>query len=75
MAFGEATALLAGDALIIAAFAALARQVECPETPAERVVRVVGEFAEATGAPGVIGGEAADIAGEKLPPPLLTTAC
>ena len=68
VAWGEASALLAGDALIIAAFAALARQGEHPETPAERVVRVVGEFAEATGAPGVIGGEAADIAGEKLPP-------
>lgn len=68
VAFGEATALLAGDALILAAFAALARQADRPETPPDRVVRVVAEFAEAVGAPGVIGGEAADIAGEKLPP-------
>jgi geranylgeranyl diphosphate synthase type II len=68
IAFGEATALLAGDALIVAAFAALARQAEHPETPPERVVRVLGEFAEAVGAPGVIGGEAADLVGERLPP-------
>jgi geranylgeranyl diphosphate synthase type II len=68
VAFGEQTALLAGDALIIAAFSALARQAEQPETPADRVVRVVGEFARASGAEGVIGGEAADIAGERQPP-------
>ena len=68
VAFGEATALLAGDALIIAAFAALARQAERPETPPERVVRVIAEFAAALGAEGVIGGEAADLVGETLPP-------
>jgi geranylgeranyl diphosphate synthase type II len=68
VAFGEPTALLAGDALIIAAFAALARQAERPETPADRVVRVMGEFARQSGAEGVIGGEAADIAGERRAP-------
>jgi geranylgeranyl diphosphate synthase type II len=68
VAFGEQTAILAGDALIIAAFAALARQAEEPETPAERVVRVIGEFAQGSGAEGVIGGEAADLAGERRPP-------
>jgi len=31
-------------------------------------VRVMAEFATAVGAEGVIGGEAADIAGERLPP-------
>ncbi len=67
VAFGERTALLAGDALIIAGFAALARQAWDPRTPDERVVRVVGEFAHYLGAEGVIGGEAADIAGEDLP--------
>lgn len=64
-AFGEATALLAGDALIIAAFEALARQA--PSLPAERVVSVIREFAQATGAEGLIGGEQADILGEDLP--------
>ncbi len=66
VAFDEPTAILAGDALIAAAFGALARQAERPETPPERVVRVVGEFADAVGA--VIAGEAADIRGEDLPP-------
>ena len=68
VAFGEYTAILAGDALIIAAFAALARQAEHPQTPPDRVVRVIADFAESSGAPGVIGGEAADIAGERRPP-------
>lgn len=68
VAFGEYTAVLAGDALLLAAFAALARQGEHPETPADRVVRVIGEFAHYSGAEGVIGGEAADIAGERRPP-------
>ena len=64
-AFGEFAALLAGDALIIGAFGALARQAESVD-PA-RVVLVIGEFARATGAEGLIGGEQADIIGEGLP--------
>lgn len=64
MAFDEATALLAGDALIIAAFEALAAQAESVD-PA-RVVRVIREFAQFTGAAGLIGGEQADILGEEL---------
>jgi len=68
VAFDEHTALLAGDALIIAAFEALAAQAESVE-PA-LVVRVVREFAQFTGAGGLIGGEQADIIGEDLPPDL-----
>ena len=68
VAFGEHAAILAGDALIIGAFSALARQADCPETPPDRVVRVIGEFAHFSGGEGVIGGEAADIAGERRPP-------
>ncbi len=68
VAFGESTAVLAGDALIIAAFSALARQAERPATPADRVVRVIGEFAHFSGAEGVIGGETADIEGERQAP-------
>jgi geranylgeranyl diphosphate synthase, type II len=68
VAFGEATAVLAGDALIVAAFAALAAQAARPETLANRVVTVIPEFARYVGAAGVIGGEAADIAGEELAP-------
>jgi geranylgeranyl diphosphate synthase type II len=65
-AFGDATALLAGDALIIGAFAALAAQAETVD--AARVVRVIGEFADFSGAAGLIGGEQADIIGEDLDP-------
>jgi len=68
VAFEEHTALLAADALIIAAFELLARQAE--SVAAERVVRVIGEFARYTGAAGLIGGEQADIIGERLAPDL-----
>lgn len=68
VAFGESTAILAGDALLLAACAALARQADHPATPADRVVRVLAEFAHYSGGEGVIGGEAADIAGERCPP-------
>jgi len=66
VAFGEPTALLAGDALIIAAFEALARQGL--NGNGERVLRVIAEFAEATGARGLVGGEQADILAERLEP-------
>ena len=67
-AFGEALALLAGDALIIAAYGALTEQASVAGTSAAAVLRVIGEFARFTGATGVIGGEAVDVAAEKLPP-------
>ncbi len=66
VAFGEPTAILAGDALIVAAFDALASQAEEPATPAERVALVIHEFASAVQA--VILGEHVDIIGEGLPP-------
>lgn len=62
----EHTALLAGDALIIRAFELLAslRSV----FNAERAAIVVEEFAQATGAEGLIAGEAADIEAEQMEP-------
>lgn len=68
VAFDEHTALLAADALIIAAFEALAAQADSLD--AARVVRVIREFAQFTGATGLIGGEQADIIGETLAPDL-----
>ncbi len=72
-AFDEATAILAGDALIIAAYSALAAQAQVEDVSACAVLRVISEFCAFTGASGLIGGEAADIWGEKQPPdrPLL----
>ncbi|MFQ6130792.1 MAG: polyprenyl synthetase family protein [Armatimonadota bacterium] len=61
-AFDEPTALLAGDALIMGGFEALARQVEV--SPPDRVARVLAEVARCAGAQGLIAGEAADIAAE-----------
>ncbi len=66
VAFDEHTALLAGDALIIAAFEALASLRE--ELSSDRVLQVIEEFAKFTGAAGLIGGEQADITGEERAP-------
>jgi len=64
--FDEATAILAGDALIIAAYNALAAQAYSDVVSARAVVQVIAEFGRYTGAEGVIGGEAADIHGEAV---------
>ncbi|MGI5819854.1 MAG: polyprenyl synthetase family protein [Armatimonadota bacterium] len=66
IAFDEHTALLAADALIIAAFESIA-SLRRTRDPAA-TLRVVEEFAQATGASGLIGGEQADIISEGLEP-------
>lgn len=65
-AFGEATAILAGDALIIAAYDALAAQAQIEAVAPGAVLQVVAEFGTYAGASGVIGGELADIHGETV---------
>lgn len=65
LAFDEATALLAADALIIQAFECLALQAADPDLPAERVVQCVRELAQYTGARGLVVGEALDIETER----------
>jgi len=63
--FGDAMAILAGDALLTIAFEVLAKL----EAPAERVVRLVAELATASGTVGgMIGGQVADLEGEGKPP-------
>ena len=60
-AFGEAMAILAGDALQTRAYEVLAR-LRCP---AERRVRIIEEIARATGTiEGMIGGQVMDLAAE-----------
>jgi geranylgeranyl diphosphate synthase type II len=61
IAFDEATAILAGDALLTMAFAWLADTRPAPPYSAAELVR---ELATAAGSTGVIGGQMADIAGE-----------
>ncbi|MGQ0614583.1 MAG: polyprenyl synthetase family protein [Planctomycetaceae bacterium] len=64
--FGEATAILAGDALQTHAFLVLARHT--PRTDA--IAALVRELAEAAGTSGMVGGEIADIEAEGVPPDL-----
>ncbi|MFQ5809008.1 MAG: polyprenyl synthetase family protein [Armatimonadota bacterium] len=64
--FGEATALLAGDALLIAGLRAIATQ--SPPFGPERVAGTVAEVADLAGIGGVIAGEAVDIEAEGQPP-------
>jgi len=60
-AFGEAMAILAGDALLTEAFAVLATGV----ADAAKARRLAAELAGAAGAPGMVGGQAADLAAER----------
>jgi geranylgeranyl diphosphate synthase, type II len=62
--FGEAMAILTGDALVVRAFELIVEEVQ----DAERAVRVVHELAKGSGWSGMIGGQVADIEGESLPP-------
>jgi geranylgeranyl diphosphate synthase, type II len=55
--FGEAIAILAGDALFALAYQTLS---ECDQ-PAERVVRCLQIFSKAVGSDGLVGGEIEDV--------------
>ena len=58
--YGEATAILAGDGLLTAAFQTLTEA----ELPAERIVEAVACLAREAGPEGMVGGQALDMAGE-----------
>jgi farnesyl diphosphate synthase len=64
VAFDEATAILAGDALLTLAFEVLAD----PDTHADAAVRcdLVGGLARAAGASGMVGGQMIDLASENI---------
>ena len=62
VAYDEATAVLAGDALQSEAFAALAEAA--PGLDAARLLFVVGRLARAIGAEGLVGGQQDDLAFE-----------
>ncbi|HEX4067641.1 MAG TPA: farnesyl diphosphate synthase [Acidobacteriaceae bacterium] len=65
VAFGEAIAILAGDALQTLAYQTLSAML----CPAERAIRIVGLIAEATGTvEGMIGGQVLDLEGEHSNP-------
>ncbi|MGX8717687.1 MAG: polyprenyl synthetase family protein [Desulfovibrio sp.] len=59
-AFGEATAILAGDALLTDAFGFMARAA----APAEDLLRALHSFADAAGSAGMAGGQELDLEAE-----------
>ncbi len=59
-AFGEAMGVLAGDALLVEAFAAAAKSFLYTANP-ERAGRAIGILAEKTGIYGMIGGQVVDV--------------
>ncbi|NLJ25799.1 MAG: polyprenyl synthetase family protein [Firmicutes bacterium] len=61
--FGEAVAVLAGDALLTESFALLV-QLEDLGVSAAVVTRIIGEMAEAGGSRGLVGGQAVDLDSE-----------
>jgi farnesyl diphosphate synthase len=65
-AFDEATAILAGDALLTYAFDILAGGAS--SLPAERRLALVAGLARAAGIGGMAGGQALDLAAESVPP-------
>ncbi len=62
--YGEANAILAGDALLTLAFEWLA---DCPAPPPAAPTALIRELARAAGHAGVIAGQVEDIAGEGQP--------
>lgn len=58
--YGEATAILVGDALLTAAF----EQLAGAQLPAEQIVAAVACLSKAAGHKGMVGGQALDMAGE-----------
>ncbi len=64
--FGEAMAILAGDALVVQAFELLGRHVQDRPLAAE----LIHDLARAAGWSGMIGGQTADVLGEAEPPSL-----
>lgn len=65
--YGEAIAILAGDALLTAAFGVLAAQVEVGSSP-EATLAAVRELAQAAGSQGLVGGQVVDLLSEGQPP-------
>jgi geranylgeranyl diphosphate synthase type II len=66
-AFGEAIAILAGDALLTEAFVLLSR-AEKVRLPAERRLSVIQVIAQAAGISGMVGGQTLDLLAEKTKP-------
>nr|WP_238650487.1 farnesyl diphosphate synthase [Paenibacillus piscarius] len=63
--FGEAAAILAGDALLTHAFYSVVQASRKHGVAAEQVLSIVEELAEMAGPRGMVGGQVADMEGEQ----------
>lgn len=63
--FGEATAILAGDALLTHSFYAAVRTARQHGIPADRVLDIIEELSVYAGPKGMVGGQVADMQGEQ----------
>jgi geranylgeranyl diphosphate synthase type II len=68
--FGEAVAILAGDALLTEAFRVMAATALDDGVARTRSLRVMSEIAEAAGARGMVAGQIADLEAERSDPSL-----
>ncbi|MDY0270334.1 polyprenyl synthetase family protein [Trichloromonas sp.] len=62
--FGEATAILAGDALLTQAFVLLSDPESCPELPPATLARIIHIIARCSGSMGMVGGQVVDMESE-----------
>ncbi len=63
--FGEAMAILAGDALLTHAFYCIAQTAKSGAISAEAALQIVEALGKLAGASGMVGGQAADMLGEQ----------
>jgi geranylgeranyl diphosphate synthase type II len=63
--FGEAMAILAGDALLTQAFYQATRIVQHAPISAEQALKIIEELSVLSGSMGMVGGQAADTLGEQ----------
>ncbi|MEO2207119.1 polyprenyl synthetase family protein [Paenibacillus pabuli] len=63
--YGEATAILAGDALLTHAFYCVVQAGRKNGVPAEALLSIVEDLSELAGARGMVGGQVADMEGEQ----------
>jgi geranylgeranyl diphosphate synthase type II len=66
--FGEAMAILAGDALLTEAFRLLSSPSTLERLDPRALLRAIHELAHAAGSQGMVGGQALDILSENRPP-------
>lgn len=65
--FGEAIAILAGDALLTQAFILMTHAALMDKIPGEDILRAANDMAEALGSRGMIGGQVVDLESEGKP--------